>query len=92
MIFDTVLSVDTDVGCFWWTIFARDVQMDVNLWYFSNKPPNYTSVADTITFLIILHSTCTGTFSRGISYIGVLDFGSRILFLSDLLCASSSDM
>ena len=49
--------------------------MDVAFWQFSTNPPNYASVIDAMKSLIMLHSTCTGTFSRGIACIGVLDFG-----------------
>ena len=40
-------------------------------------PPNSASVADSITFLITLHSTCNGPFYRYINCIGVFDFGTR---------------
>ena len=36
--------------------------MDVAFWQLSNNPPNYDSVADAMTFLIMMHSTCTGSF------------------------------
>ena len=51
--------------------------MDVAFWQFSNNFPNYASVDEAITFLIMLHSTCTGEFWGGIDCIGVLDFGPR---------------
>ena len=51
--------------------------MDVSVWQFSNCPPNSDSVADAMTFLIMLHSTCTGPFSGGIACIRVFDFVPR---------------
>ena len=80
MLFDAVLAVDTvdtGVGGCWWPISGRAFVMDVNLWNFSKNPHNYSSVADAITFLIMLHSTCTGPFSGSISCISVLGFGPR---------------
>ena len=53
----TVLYVATGTfGC-GWTIYARDVLMDVTFWQFSNNLPNYASVTDAMTFFIMLHST-----------------------------------
>ena len=92
MLFAAVLSVVTCVGGCGWYIYARDLLMDVSLWNFSNNPPNYASVADTIPFLIILHSTCTGTFYGDIDFIGVLDFGPRKKYPPALIHASGSDM
>ena len=92
MLLAAVLYVATGVGGFWWPISARAVLMEVAFWKFSNKPTSSASVADAIIFLMMLHSTCTGTFSRGISWIGVLDFGPRKKHPLDLLCASGSDM
>ena len=66
--------------------------MDVAFWHFSNNTPNYASVADAITFLVILHYTCTGTFLGGIDCIGVLDFGPSIKYPPSLLHASSYKM
>ena len=77
MLFGTVFSVATGVSGCWWPIYTRDVLMAVALWQFSNNPPNSASVADTMTFLIILHSTHTGPFWGGIDCIGVSDFGPR---------------
>ena len=77
MLFAAVLSIATGFGGCWCLISAKSIIMEVSFWQFSNKPPNYTSVADAITFLIMMHSTCTCPFSGGISYIGVLDFGPR---------------
>ena len=74
ILFSAVLSVATGVGVCWWTISGMAVFVDVAFWKISTKPPNYASVADSITFLIMLHSTFTGPFSGGISCIGVLDF------------------
>ena len=77
MLYATILSVDSgDVG-YLWPISARDVIMDVALWQFWNSPPNSASVADAIIFIIMMHSTCTVTFSGGIVCISVLDFGPR---------------
>ena len=64
MLLAAVLSVATGVGGCWWPISARSVIMDLAFWKFPNNPPNSTSVADSITFLIMIHSTCTGKFLR----------------------------
>ena len=92
IMFAAVLSVATGVSGCWCPISAKSVRMEVTLWQFSNKLPNSASVADAITFLIILHSTCTGPLSGGISCIGVLDFGPRKKYPPALHHASSSDM
>ena len=72
-----VLYVSTCVGGCWWPISDKAVLMDVSFQKFSNNPPNYAPVADSITFIIMLHSTCTETFLGGIDYIVVLDVGPR---------------
>ena len=77
MLFAAVFFVATGVGSCWWPISAKAVLSKVALWKFSNKPPNYASVADSITFLMNLHSTCTGPLSGGISCISVLYFVPR---------------
>ena len=77
MMFIYVLSIATSVGGCWWPISARAILMDVAFWKFSNNPPDYAYVVDAITFLIMLHYTCTGPISGGISCIGVLYFGPR---------------
>ena len=66
--------------------------MEVTFWKFSNNPPNSDSVADVMTSLMILHSTCTGKFYGGIAVIGVLDFGPRKKYPPALLRASVSEM
>ena len=66
--------------------------MDVALWKFSDYPPSSDSMDDALTFLIMLHSTCTGTFSKGIACIGVLDFGPRKKYPTALITASGYDM
>ena len=66
MMFDAILSVATSIGGCWWPICAREVLMDVTFCQFSNNPPNSNSVADAMTFLIILNYTCTGKFSRAL--------------------------
>ena len=75
MPFNAVLYVAGGVGGYGWTISAMVILVDVAFWQFSNNPPNSDSVDDAMTFLIMLHSTCTGLFSGGIACIGVLDFG-----------------
>ena len=65
-------SFSTCVGGCGWPIFAREACMDVEFWQFSNNPPSSASVANFMTILIILHSTCTGPFFGGIDIIGVL--------------------
>ena len=77
MMFDTVLSVATGFHGCWWPISDRAVLMDIFSCKFSNNPPNYASVADSITFIIMLHSTCSETFLGGLDYIVVLDVGPR---------------
>ena len=62
ILFSAILSVSTGVDGCWWNISTAAVLVDVALWKFSNNPPSYTSLSDTMTFLIMLHSTCTGTF------------------------------
>ena len=91
MLFDVLLSLATGVGGRWWPISARYDLMDVAFCYFSNKPPNSASVADAITFLIMLHYTCTGPLYVGIYCICVLDFGPR-KNPPALLCSYGSDM
>ena len=77
MLFASVLSVSMAIcGC-GWPISVRVVFMDVAFWECSNNPPNSASISDAMTFLIILHSTCTGPFSYGVDFIGMLDFGPR---------------
>ena len=66
--------------------------MDVALWKFLNYPPNSASVDDSMTFLIMIHSTCTGPFSGGISCIGVLYFGPRVKYPPAILRASGLDI
>ena len=75
MLFSALLVIATGVGGCEWTISDREIHMDVSFWQFLNNPPNSASVTDTMVFLMIIHSTCTGQFSRGIVVIGVLDFG-----------------
>ena len=65
MMFDTVFFVATGFHGCWWPISDRAVLMDIFSCKFSNNPPNYASVADTMTLLIIPHSTCTIPFSGG---------------------------
>ena len=74
MIFAAVLSVAIGVGGCWWPISARAVLMELSFWQFSNNPTSSSSVDDAITFIMILHSTCTGPFLGVISWIGILDF------------------
>ena len=90
--FAVPLTISTGVGGCWWPISARVVLMYVFFWKFSNNPPNYLSVDDAITFLIMLNYTCTDPFSGGISCIGVLDFGRRKKHPLALLRASGSDI
>ena len=92
MMFVAVLSLVTDVGGYGWTIYDRDIIIGSNLWKFSNNYPNSASLADAMTFLIMLHSTRTGTFSVGIYCICVLGFGPRKKYPLDLICASGSDL
>ena len=92
MLFAAVLSVSTGVKGCEWPIYARAVRMDVDFWQFSNNPPNSSSVADTMSFLIMLHCTCTDPFPGVISCISVLDFGPRKKYPPAFLHASGSDI
>ena len=56
----------------WVDHFCQGVTYECCLFEFSNDPTNSDSVADSITFLIILHSTCTGPFSWFIAIIDML--------------------
>ena len=92
MLFVAILSVVAgDSGC-WCPIFAKAVRVEVAFCWFSNKSPSSDSMNDAITFLMMLHSTCIGPFSGGISYIGVLGFVPRKEYLPALLCDSGYDM
>ena len=75
MLFAAIFYVATGVGGCEWPISARDIHMDVFFWKFSNNPPNSSFMADSMTFLITLYSTCTVPFSRSIACISVLNFG-----------------
>ena len=77
MLFSAALSVATSVGGCEWLIYTRAVHMNVAFWQFSNNPPNFASVADVMTFLIIMNYTCAGPFYGGFDCIIVLDFGTR---------------
>ena len=92
ILFVAVLSVATGFGSCWWNISSRAVLMDVAFWQFSNNHPNYDFVDDAMTFLIMLHSTCTGPFYRCVDCIGMLDFGPRKKYPPALIRASGSDM
>ena len=92
ILFVAVLFFATGVGGSGWTISANYVRMHVAFWQFSNKPPNSASVDDAITFLIILHSTCTGPFLGGIDFIGVLDFGLSKKYPHALLRATGYEI
>ena len=67
MLFVAVLSVANGVGGCRWPISARDALIEVFFLQFSNNPPSSASVADAMTFLVMMNSTCTGPFSGGIS-------------------------
>ena len=56
VLFSTVVSVTTGVGGCVWPISDRAVCTDVEFLQFPNNPPNYASLADVMTFLIILFS------------------------------------
>ena len=80
MVFAAVSSVSTGVGGCEWPISARALQMDVAFWQFSNNFPNSASIADAVTYFMIMHSTCTG------------QFYGFIFLLVCLICASGSNM
>ena len=77
MLFDAVFYVAVSVGGCKWPISDRAVCMDVAFWQFSNSPPNYSSMADAMMFIIILHYTCNGLCFKCADFIGVWDFGPR---------------
>ena len=91
MLFSAILSVSAGVGGCEWPISDRAIFTAVDFWKFSNNPPNYASMADAITFLIMLHATCNGSFWGAVDCIGVLDFSPRKKYPSDLLHASGSE-
>ena len=72
-----MLSVSTCVGGCEWPISSRSVFMYVAFYKFPTNPPNHASLADDITFIMILHSICNSPFYGGIDVIGVLYFGPR---------------
>ena len=92
MLFADMLSFATGVGGCYCTISSRGVRMDVSFWYFSNNPPNSDTISYAMMFLLILNSTCTGTFSRDIAVIGVLGFVARGGYPPALLHASGSEI
>ena len=92
MMFAAALSVATGVGVSWWPISVRAVLMAVVFYYFLNNAPNSASVADAITFLIMLHYTCTRPFCVIIDCIGVLDFGPKNKYPPALLHTSGSNI
>ena len=54
MVFAAVLYFAAGVvGC-WCHVSAKEVIMAVDVWKFSNNPPNSASVTDAITFLVML--------------------------------------
>ena len=77
MLFIDVFSVDTGAGGCERPISARAFHVDVAFLQFLNNPPSSASVSDAMTFIMILHYTCTGPLSGGITVIGVMDFGPR---------------
>ena len=89
MMFATVFSVATGVGGFMWPISSGAVLIEVAFWQFSNHPPSSASEADSVTFLVMLHSTCTSPFLGGISWIGVLDFFPWKIFSVSTSCLRS---
>ena len=86
MLFVTFLSVFTVVGGCQCHNSARVVCMYVAFWKFSNNSTNSASVADAMTFLVILHSTYIGLFFCVIAIIDVFGFGGNKTYISDF-CA-----
>ena len=66
VLFTAILFVATGFGGCEWPISVRAVCMDVAFWEFSDNPRNAASVADAMTFLIILYSTFIGPFNGGV--------------------------
>ena len=92
ILFAALLYVVTVVGGFGSPICARSILMDVSSWQFSNNPPNSASVANAMKCIIILNSTCTGTFTGVIACIFVLEFVHSKKYPPVLLRASASDI
>ena len=87
MLFAAVLFFFTCVGGWGWPISVRDILIYFDFYQFSNNLPNSAFVDDAMTFIIMLHSTCTGPFSWEIACIGVLDFCPRkIIFTCSASC------
>ena len=59
MLLAAVFSVATGVGGCWWTISARAILIEFAFRKFSNNPPSSDSVANSITFLMMLHVECS---------------------------------
>ena len=92
ILFAAVLSVSTGVyGCGWQN-FDRSVLMDVDFWHFLKNTFNSASVADAITVINMLNSTCTVLFHRGIDCISLFGFFARKHYPPTLLHASGYDM
>ena len=94
MLFYAVLSFYTGVGGFGCPIYVRAVRADVAFWGVLNNPPNSASMADAMTFIMILYSTCMGRFSGCITIIGVLFLGlwPKKKYPHPLMCASVYEM
>ena len=77
MVSVAIFSFATGFGDYKWPISSKAVHMDVAFWKFSNNPLNYASVVNAMTYLMKIHTTCTGPFSWGISVISVVYFWQR---------------
>ena len=92
MLLAAVFSISTGVGGCWCPISARAVLVEVAFWQFKKKSPNSTSMADAISFLVMLHSTSTGPLSGAVSCISVSDFSPRKKYFPALFCAFGYNM
>ena len=83
MLFVTAFFVTRNVGDCGWTIYARAVLIDFVFRKFSNNPPNSASMAEAMTFIVMLYYTCNGQFTRVIDCINGLNFvpGEKIHLL-----------
>ena len=94
-IYDAVcrcFSISTGAGGCAFPISARAFLVDVALCLFSDNPPNYASVSDAMTFLMVLHSTCTGFIYGFIAVIGLLDFVPKKKYPPALIRALGYEM
>ena len=62
MLFAAVFSAATGIGGCWWPIYDRSVLVTVDFLQLSNNTLNSAYMANSMTFLIMIHSICDGSF------------------------------